>query len=221
VESVHFHLGQHAQAVDANLRGVDLLARVCEEARFEPRIVDLGGGLPSPADAEPMLDGLAAAIGAAKSRFSATLDEVWLENGRFLTEASTALAVRVLDVKERDDSRYLICDGGRTNQALAADKGPHQLLVLPERHGRPTLSAICGPTCMTDDILARIDLARDIGVGDLIAWMDAGAYHLPWETRFSQPLCAVAWSEGPGHLARARERERPEAWAAAWSSEQR
>jgi diaminopimelate decarboxylase len=221
LESVHFHLGQHAQAVDAYLRGVDLLARVCEDARVEPRIVDLGGGLPSPADAEPMLDGLAAAIGAARARFGATLDEVWLENGRFLTEASTALAVRVLDVKERSDSRYVICDGGRTNQALAADKGPHRLLILPQRHGGPTLTAICGPTCMTDDILARLDLPRDVGVGDVIVWMDAGAYHLPWETRFSQPLCAVAWSEGPDHLACARGRERPDAWAAAWSSEGR
>jgi diaminopimelate decarboxylase len=221
VESVHFHLGQHAQAVDAYLHGVDLLARVCEEARFAPRVVDLGGGLPSASDAEPMLEGLAAAINRARSRFGTTLEEVWLENGRFLTEASAALVVRVLDVKQRDDCRYLICDGGRTNQALAADHGAHQLIVLPRRDGRPTLSAICGPTCMTDDILARIDLPCDVGVGDLIAWMDAGAYHLPWETRFSQPLCAVAWSEAPGHLARAREREQPEAWAAGWGCEGR
>ena len=125
---------------------------------------------------------------------------------------------RAPEVKERDDCRYLICDGGRTNHALAADHGVHRLLLLPPRHGPPILTAICGPTCMTDDLLARIDLPRDVGAGDVIAWMDAGAYHLPWETRFSQPLCAVAWSEGAGHLARARERERPEAWAAAWSS---
>ena len=48
-------------------------------------------------------------------RIGDSLEEVWLENGRFITDASTALAVRVLDVKQREDSRYLICDGGRTN----------------------------------------------------------------------------------------------------------
>jgi len=218
VESMHFHLGQRAQSIDAYVNGVEMLARVCERARFEPRFIDLGGGLPSPSVAEPMLDGLAAAIASARYWLGAQLEAVWLENGRFMTEGSTALAVRVVDVKDRDDCRYLICDGGRTNQALAADHGPHRLLVLPRRHGQPILTAVCGPTCMTDDLLARVDLPRDVGVGDVIAWMDAGAYHLPWETRFSQPLCAVAWSEGPGHLARARERERPEAWAAAWSS---
>jgi diaminopimelate decarboxylase len=165
-----------------------------------------------------MLDGLVAAIASVRHWFGTRLEAIWLENGRFVTETSTALAVRVLEVKERDDCRYLICDGGRTNHALAADHGVHRLLLLPPRHGPPILTAICGPTCMTDDLLARIDLPRDVGAGDVIAWMDAGAYHLPWETRFSQPLCAVAWSEGPGHLARARERERPEAWAAAWSN---
>jgi diaminopimelate decarboxylase len=218
VESMHFHLGQHPQSIDAYVNGVEMLARVCERARFAPRFIDLGGGLPSAAGAQPMLDGLVAAIASARYWFGGELEAVWLENGRFITEASTALAVRVLDVKERDDCRYLICDGGRTNQALAADNGPHRLLTLPPRHGSPVLTAVCGPTCMTDDLLARVELPRDLGVGDLIAWMGAGAYHLPWETRFSQPLCAVAWSEGAGHLARARERERPEAWAAAWSS---
>jgi ornithine decarboxylase len=217
VESVHFHLGQHRQSPDAYVEGVELLARVCQAARVEPRFIDLGGGLPAPPGAEPMLEGLARAIASARDWFGAPLEAVWLENGRFLTAASTALAVRVLDVKQRDDCRYLICDGGRTNQALAADHGPHRLLVLPPRHGSSTLTAVCGPTCMTDDLLARDGLPRDIGVDDVIGWMDAGAYHLPWETRFSQPLCAVAWSDGAGHLVRARERERPEAWAAAWS----
>jgi diaminopimelate decarboxylase len=217
VESMHFHLGQHGQSTDAYVEGVELLARVCQAACVEPRFIDLGGGLPAPPAAEPMLDGLVKAIAGARDRFGAQLEAVWLENGRFLTAASTALAVCVLDIKERDDCRYLICDGGRTNQALAADHGLHRLLVLPPRHGSSILTAICGPTCMTDDLLARIDLPRDIGVGDVIGWMDAGAYHLPWETRFSQPLCTVAWSDGEGHFVRARERERPEAWAAAWS----
>ena len=86
----------------------------------------------------------------AHARFPA-LREVWIENGRFVSEASTALAVRVLDVKERDECRYLICDGGRTNHALAADARPIRCWLMPERHGRERLTTICGPTCMTDD----------------------------------------------------------------------
>ena len=60
---------------------------------------------------------------------------------------------------------------------------------------------------MTDDVLARIALPEDIDPGDVLVWMHAGAYHLPWETRFSQGLCAVAWCDEAERLSLARERE--------------
>jgi diaminopimelate decarboxylase len=216
VESVHFHLGQRPQAPDAYVRGVEHVARVCEAAAFRPRFVDLGGGLPGPSTADPSLAGLRAAIAAARARFSPELEGIWLENGRFLTEQSSILVVGVTDVKDRTNSRYLICDGGRTNHALAADKGLHPIFVLPERSGPLRLTTICGPTCMTDDSLGRVQLPDDVVPGDLLVWMNAGAYHLPWETRFSQGLCAVAWCDEAESLSLARERERADEWVQPW-----
>ena len=217
VRGIHFHLGQSSQRADAWARAVEHVAAICAQARFAPEYLDVGGGLPAPSAAGEALDGVASAIAVASGAFP-RLQEVWLENGRFVTETSTALAVRVLDIKERDDSRYVICDGGRTNHALAADKGAHPVLLIPPRHGAPTLSTICGPTCMTDDMLARVPLPCDLAVGDVIAWMDAGAYHLPWETRFSQGLCAVVWCDANGTQSLARDRERPERWGDTWIS---
>jgi diaminopimelate decarboxylase len=115
--------------------------------------------------------------------------------------------VRVLDVKERPECRYVICDGGRTNHALAADHGPHPILRIPDRGGPPRLTTICGPTCMTDDTLARITFDGDVKPGDILVWMNAGAYHLPWETRFSHGLCAVAWCDETDRVSVSRERE--------------
>ncbi len=74
------------------------------------------------------------------------------------------------------------------------------------------LTTICGPTCMTDDILGRMPLPADITVGDVLVWSDAGAYHLPWETRFSHGLCAVVWCDENETTSLARRRERPEHW---------
>ena len=71
---------------------------------------------------------------------------------------------------------------------------------------------------MTDDVLARTLMPEDITAGDVIAWMDAGAYHLPWETRSSHGLCAVAWCDDTETLRLARERERPAQWAERWTS---
>ena len=216
VQGLHFHLGQRSHAPDAYARAVEHLARICRRADFRPRYVDMGGGLPAQAHAMAALDGLARAIAAAQSSFGDSLEEIWLENGRFVTDASTALAVRVLDVKDREDSRYLICDGGRTNHALAADHGVHPLLTIPRRTGAARHTTICGPTCMTDDVLARVPMPSDIGVGDVIVWMNAGAYHLPWETRFSNGLCAVAWCDASDQMSLAREREQPHTWAEPW-----
>jgi diaminopimelate decarboxylase len=218
LQSVHFHLGQSRQHPDAYRRAVAFVAAICAAANVRPAVLDCGGGLPAPDDPEwdRALDGLAIAVREAPELIP-SLQEIWLENGRFITTESAALAVRVLDVKERDECRYVICDGGRTNHALAADHGPHALLTPPTRSGRPRLTTVCGPTCMTDDRLGRWPLPDDLAVGDVIAWLDAGAYHLPWETRFSHGLCAVVWDGGDGRLIVARERELPDAALRRWS----
>lgn len=208
LQSVHVHLGQSRHEPGAYQRAVDAAADACDAAAVAPAVVDCGGALPGPHDAAlpAALADLAAAMQRAAARFPA-LREIWLENGRFVTEASAALAVRVVDIKERAECRYLICDGGRTNHALAADAGPHPLIVLPRRAGRQRLTTICGPTCMTDDRLGRWPLPESIAIGDVFVWLEAGAYHLPWETRFSHGLCAVVWFDEreQAWLARARE----------------
>ena len=206
VQSVHSHLGQAPQNPDAYVRTVQHAARLCEAAAFRPRYADLGGGLPSPPAATSAVAGLWRGITAARAHFPG-LEQIWLENGRFITEQSAALVIRILDIKDRAEGRYVICDGGRTNHALAADHGMHPLLIVPHRTGPTRLTTICGPTCMTDDTLGRVPLPEDLVPGDVLVWMNAGAYHLPWETRFSHGLCAVVWADEAEHLSLVRERE--------------
>jgi diaminopimelate decarboxylase len=217
LQRVHFHVGQKPRAPAPYSTAVAFVADICDEAVFSPRIVDCGGGLPSSGDAAcgAAWADLAASMRLASDRFTA-LEEIWLENGRFVTDSSTVLAVRVVDVKERDDSCYLICDGGRTNQALAADAQPRPLVVPAGRSARTRLTTVCGPTCMTDDRLGRWPLPEDLQPGDVLVWPDAGAYHLPWETCFSHPRCAVAWYDERDRFTVARNREHPRAWAAQW-----
>lgn len=53
------------------------------------------------------------------------------------------------------------------------------------------MTSVHGPTCMAFDTLARRPMAVSLGPGDVLIWLDAGAYHLPWETRFSHELAEV------------------------------
>jgi diaminopimelate decarboxylase len=206
--SVHFHLGQSHQRRGAYERAVRHVAEICRAARVQPRALDLGGGLPSDNDAncDDAFADLSAAIRLAPREFGC-LQEIWLENGRWVSDAATVLAVRVIDLKERHECRYAICDGGRTNQALAADHGPHPLLTMPMRDGPLRLTTVCGPTCMTDDRLGRWELPESLAIGDVVIWPRAGAYHLPWENRFSHGLCAIAWCDADESITIVRQRE--------------
>lgn len=223
IEIAHFHLRTNVASADIYEHAIRDVAEICHAARWSPTILDCGGGFPPPHTLSRDGHAFAARFdvaGLAKvyeraARLLPGLQEIWLENGRFLTARSGVLVTRVLDVKERRGLRQLICDGGRTTHALISNWEAHELLALPPRHGRGCLTAVCGPTCMAFDQITSRVLPRSIREGDLLAWMDAGAYHQPWETRFSHGLATVLWHEN-GKLRVARERESFERWWGQW-----
>jgi diaminopimelate decarboxylase len=150
------------------------------------------------------------------SRFGG-VRELWLENGRFVSARAGVLVVRVLEVKERANLRQLICDGGRTMNALVSNWEAHEIFSVPNRTGRKTMTAVYGPSCMAFDQLAVRPLPHAIRTGDYLVWMDAGAYHVPWETRFSHGYAAVFWHEGEA-MRLVRPAETFESWWKQWQS---
>lgn len=223
LETIHLHLRTNVASHVVYERALAEVAAICAKAEFSPRHLDCGGGLPGrhtlsrggcPYDAEFSLDALALMYRRALKQFPG-LRELWLENGRFVTGGSGALVVSVLDVKSRRGLRQLICDGGRTMNAVVSLWEQHALLQVPERRGRAVLTAVHGPTCMAFDQLARRPMSAGIRAGDRLVWLDAGAYHISWETRFSHGLAAIFWHEN-GKLVLARRAERAEDWWRQW-----
>jgi diaminopimelate decarboxylase len=228
VESVHFHLRTNVANAASYARAIREVADVCRQARFAPRFLDCGGGFPPP---HTRSNG--GRFFAARFDFAAIerllrravtqlpgLEEIWLENGRFLGACSGALAVRVVDVKERRGLRQAICDGGRTLHALVSNWEDHAVLCVPPRRGRPVPTAIYGPTCMAFDQLPVRALPGDLREGDALIWLDAGAYHVPWEVRFSHGAAKVLWHDGD-RIAVAREAEGFDDWWGHWVREGR
>jgi diaminopimelate decarboxylase len=214
LETVHFHLRTNLSSAQIYSRAIAEVAEVCRAAKFSPLHLDIGGGLPvrhvltrggKVFDGEFGLRSFAEMLRQSAKLFPG-LREIWLENGRWMSAGSGALAVKILDMKERRGLRQLICDGGRTMNALTSLWEQHRILTMPERSGAETLTAIHGPTCMAFDQLARIPLPRSLRAGDHIVWLEAGAYHIPWETRFSHGHAAVWWHDEAG-LRLVRERQ--------------
>jgi diaminopimelate decarboxylase len=222
-ETVHFHLRTNVSSVAVYERAITEIAEICRAANFSPLTLDIGGGLPvrhvlarggKVYDGEFGLRAFAQMLRQSVKLFPG-LREIWLENGRYISTGSGVLVVKILDVKERRGVRQLICDGGRTMNALMSAWEQHRLLTLPERSGAETLTVVHGPTCMAFDQLARIPLPRSLKTGDHLIWLDAGAYHIPWEARFSHGHAAVLWHDENG-LRLARERQGFESFWEQW-----
>ena len=223
VETVSFHLRSNLPSALVYQRALAEVAEVCRTAKFAPPILDLGGGLPARQVLTPggkVLDGefglraFAEVLRQAAREFPG-LRELWLENGRFLSASSGVLVVKILDAKERRGQRQLICDGGRTLHALTSLWEQHRILPVPERAGAELPTTVYGPTCMAFDRLARISLPRSLRPGDHLVWLEAGAYHISWETRFSHGHAAVLWHDESG-LQPARERQSFEDFWGPW-----
>lgn len=205
-ETVHFHLRSNVSSVQVFARAIAEVAGVTTAAGAAVRHLDIGGGVPvrhiltrggKVYDGEFGLGAFARMLRQAAKAFPA-LEEIWLENGRSLTASGGALIVRIWDVKERRGWRQLICDGGRVLNALMSVWEQHALVPLVRRAGPLVPTVVHGPTCMAFDQLARVPLPRTLRPGDYLLWLDAGAYHLAWETRFSHGHAAVCWQDEQG-----------------------
>lgn len=226
LEIAHFHLRTNVATAGAYRAAIEETAATCRAAGFAPAVLDCGGGWPPPHTLG--LDGRSFAADFDRREMAAVLREawalfpglreIWLENGRFLSARSGALVVQVLDVKERRGLRQLICNGGRTLHALVSNWEQHELLVWPPRAGALVPTAVYGPTCMAFDQLARRPLPATIRAGDHLIWLNAGAYHLAWETQFSHGLAAVVWHEND-RLRVVRPAQRFEEWWAGKGAE--
>ena len=214
VTTMHFHLRTNLASAQIYQRALAEVVVICRAANFAPEFLDLGGGIPvrhvltrggKIFDGEFGLRAFAEMLRQSVKQFPG-LREVWLENGRFITSGSGALVVKILDVKERRGVRQLICDGGRTLNALMSLWEQHKIISVPARSGAETLTVVHGPRCMAFDQLARLPLSRSLKAGDHLVWLDAGAYHIPWETRFSHGHAAVWWHDENG-LRLVRERQ--------------
>ncbi|MCC7377268.1 MAG: hypothetical protein IT581_21580 [Verrucomicrobiales bacterium] len=222
VEVAHFHLRTNVASARAYREAADEVLGLCGTLGWHPAILDLGGGWP----AEDIRDRAGKSLDAS---FSWTelkrevegllggihgLREVWMENGRWLAAPAGVLAVRIIDVKEGRGRRTLICDGGRTLQAMVSTWEQHAVDVLRDRGGRRVETLICGPTCMAFDNLGEHRLPAGLRPGDVLFWRDAGAYQICWETRFSHGLAPVMWL-GKNGVERIRDAETFDDW---WAS---
>ena len=100
-----------------------------------------------------------------------------LEPGRVIVGNAGILLTEVLYLKETDEKKFVIVDGGMNDLIRPALYGSYQAIQpVVQNNGEKIVADIVGPICESGDFFAKDrEIARP-DRGDLLAVMSAGAY---------------------------------------------
>ena len=223
-------IATYAQAVREVL---DFAAMLLREMGIRMKWLDLGGGFgvptvraysewdqrltatgypPAPIDvaAAPTLEAYGREIGGlVRSYYPSDRDLPTLifEPGRAITSSAQLLLMHVLAVKSPvSGAPRVILDGGR-HSAYPTGYEHHELLPASKMRA-PFVGPynFYGPLCHPGDVFHLWKRFPELGVGDVVALMDSGAYFIPNQMNFSNPRAAAVMADrGEAHVIRAHE----------------
>ena len=184
VVGVDCHIGSQLTSlspfVDALARVREYLDRVLvgslKKAGTQIRYLDLGGGLGISYKDEmpPHPEEYARAIIQGLEGLDVTLI---LEPGRVIVGNAGILITEVQYIKETDEKKFVIVDGGMNDLIRPALYGSYQAIQpVVEKNSAKIVADVVGPICESGDFFAKDrEIARPRR-GDLLAVMSAGAY---------------------------------------------
>ena len=180
-----------------------------EELGLRLYFVDLGGGLGIPfRDGQTVMtpEDLAKALKPIWEEEVAPLGyepELWIEPGRFLVAQSGFLVARVNSVKTTPVKTFVNVDAGFNTLMRPALYGAYHRVRVVGRTAAPMTLDVAGDVCETGDILAEERLLPRPEAGDLVVFLDAGAYGFAMASEYNaRPLPAevlVDGDDGPRH----------------------
>lgn len=211
-------VGWHVEELEELL---DELKVVNEKFGWEPEMVDIGGGFtPYRYGNEfkcPSLEKYAEDITSLFIRkfkeLGMKLPMLVLEPGRFCVEKSTMFLTTVgLQKQDRNlTNRKWVYVDGNTNEMIDpfdAQNHYHHIVVANNTDApEEQIVDVCGQLCSSDDILAKQRKIPQVKEGDILAFLDMGAYMESFASNANaMPRSAtVIVSDGRADLARRRE----------------
>jgi diaminopimelate decarboxylase len=206
---VHVHVGSQLPDPEGMAAGARVGLEVLEAGRAAGLALDwldVGGGLPvdyaggSAIGPEQFAAALAPLVAGKDVRLG-------VEPGRALVARAGVLVTRVLYRKHRRAGRMLVVDTGMHHLLRPAlYQAVHRLRPL---RAAPLAGPceVVGPICESTDVLAAAADLPDLAPGDLVAFLDAGAYGMTMASNYNgQPRPAeLVVAGGEARVARRRE----------------
>jgi diaminopimelate decarboxylase len=180
---VSVHIGSQITDASPFAAAMERVADLIRELRAEGhqiKYVDAGGGL-GIAYRDENLPDLPAQAAAYAEALSKPLREsnihLLLEPGRSIVGPSGALLTRVLYKKTNNGKKFLIVDAAMNDLIRPSlYQAYHEIVPVLASSASSEVTDIVGPICETGDFFARDRELPSVNEGELLAFLDAGAY---------------------------------------------
>ncbi len=226
IKGVQMHIGSQLTEVGPFVEAVEKIAPLARQLQRDYAIsyFSLGGGIgvvyqdalasggqawwdALPAERRPLTP---ETYGAALTPLLQPLGlKLLLEPGRFMVGNAGVLLSRVEYLKRGQGKNFLILDAGMNDLVRpAVYDAYHEIVPLQRDTSRRALKAdIVGPVCESTDCFARDRTLQEVGEGEYVAFMSAGAYGYVMANRYNtRPLPAEVLVHGSSfELVNARE----------------
>ncbi|AEG19401.1 diaminopimelate decarboxylase [Methanobacterium paludis] len=216
---IHSHIGSGILDPEPFMLAVrslmDIAGRVHREAGVEFDFIDFGGGIGIPYEPEESKLDIDLFAQKIVDLFKEKLGEydlgkptMCIEPGRYIVGDSSYLLTRVNTVKQ-SYRKFAGVDAGFNTLLRPTMYGSYHHIVVADKPGaEPTQTLdIAGDVCESGDLFARDRPMPDIGEGDLLAILNAGAYSFSMSSQYnSRPRPAeVLVKNGEADVIRERE----------------
>ena len=204
IRGVQMHIGSQLTEVGPFVEAVKKVTAFVAElkATYGIEYFSIGGGMgivyrdalasgaqswwdAQPADKRPLTPEL---YGATLTPLLAPLGlKVLLEHGRFMVGNAGVLLARVEHLKRGAGKNFLIVDAAMNDLVRPAMyESFHEIVPVHRDSSRRALVAdIVGPICESGDCFAKDRSIQEVGEGELIALMSAGAYGYVMASRYN------------------------------------
>ncbi len=222
ITGIHFHQGSHfhdPQPIGPAMRAVlQMLSTVRDATGWTARHLSPGGGwgvayheddLPQP-EVSVYVAYIAHELMEGCAEHGLPLPVLHVEPGRSLVARAGVALYRVGAVKETPGRRWLLLDGGMSDNIRPALYGARYSALPVAQPARASVGPawLAGPYCESGDLLIEALPMAALEPGELLAVPASGAYHLAMSSNYNGSLRpAVLWLDaGKAHLIQRRER---------------
>ncbi len=205
IVGIDCHIGSQLTKTSPFKDAIDRIATLARELRDDGvklELLDIGGGLgiPYQEDQEPPTPAdYGAAVNEAVKAFDGLDLTVVFEPGRVIVGNAGVLLTKVLYLKSSEIKNFTIVDAAFNDLIRPAFYDSfHGMKPVKRVEGAPHwVTDVVGPICETGDFLARDREMPQLGAGELIAVMSAGAYGFTMSSNYNtRPRAAEVMVKG-------------------------